>query len=153
MTKEVAHQNTSVLPRILLVDDNKLGLVARKSVLEELGYSISTAAHGEEALAQFTNGGFDLIITDYKMPKMDGLQLIVRIREQSPDVPIILISGYADALGLTESNTGADAVIAKSANEVHHLVRSVSRLLRRTAPKKPTVAQRVQPRLKRHGAY
>ncbi len=142
--RDVGPQNSSTSARILLVDDNTLGLVARKSVLEELGYSISTAAEGETALAQFVAGGFDLIITDYKMPKMNGLELITRIRERSRDVPIILISGYADALGLTESNTGADAVIPKSANEVHHLVRSVNRLLRRTAPKKPAASQRPQ---------
>jgi len=137
---------------ILLVDDNKLGLVARKSVLEELGYRITTAAEGHEALELYSRRTFDLVITDFKMPKMDGLELIKRIRHLVPDAPIILISGYADALGMTEANTGADAVIAKSANEVPALIRSVNRLLRRAAPKKPPAAQRGQGRAKRQGA-
>jgi CheY-like chemotaxis protein len=139
--------------RILLVDDNKLGLIARKSLLEDLGYRITTALEGQEAFDRFGRDKFDLVITDYKMPRMNGLELIAKIREHAGDVPIILISGYAEALGMTEENTGASAVIAKSANEVPHLVRSVNRLLRRGAPKKPASSHRAQTtRLKRHGA-
>jgi ATP-dependent Lon protease len=122
---------------ILLVDDNKLGLSARKCVLEELGHSISTAVNGVDALEQFANRKFDLVVTDYKMPRMDGLELIAGLRKASPDLPVILISGFVDSLGLSEENTGADVVIQKSANEVSHLVRSVARLLRRKPVKKP----------------
>jgi CheY-like chemotaxis protein len=139
----------TVSARILLVDDNKLGLVARKTVLEELGYRITTAAEGQEALEQFGRGQFDLIITDYKMPKMNGLELINRVRERSADLPIILISGYADALGFDEASTGANIVISKSANEVTQLVRSVNRLLRRAAPKKPPASHSSSSRSRR----
>jgi CheY-like chemotaxis protein len=73
---------------------------------------------------------------------MDGLELISRLRKHTPDVPIVLVSGYVDTLGLNEVSTGADVVIQKSANEVSHLVRSVNRLLRRKSPpKKPAIAQ------------
>ncbi len=133
-----------MVARILLVDDNKLGLIARKSVLEDAGHRITTALEGQEALERFGKDKFELVITDYKMPRMNGLELIRRIRERSQTVPIILISGYADALGMTEENTGADAVIAKSATEVPQLIRSVNRLLRRGAPKKPAQSQRPQ---------
>jgi CheY-like chemotaxis protein len=122
---------------ILLVDDNKLGLSARKCVLEELGHTIATAANGVDALEQFASRKFDLVVTDYKMPRMDGLELIAGLRKTSPDLPVILISGFVDSLGLSEENTGADVVIQKSANEVSHLVRSVARLLRRKPVKKP----------------
>lgn len=122
---------------ILLVDDNKLGLSARKCVLEELGHTIWTAANGVDALEQFASRKFDLVVTDYKMPRMDGLELIAGLRKVSPELPVILISGFVDALGLSEENTGADVVIQKSANEVSHLVRSVARLLRRKPVKKP----------------
>jgi len=65
------------------------------------------------------------------MPKMDGLELIVRLRKQRPDIRIVLVSGFVDTLGLNEATTGADGVIQKSANEVTHLVRAVNRLMRR----------------------
>ena len=121
--------------RILLVDDNAHGLCARKTVLEELGHRITTASSGAEALERFTESKFDLVITDYKMPRMDGLELISRLRKQTPALPVILISGFADTLGLSEENTGADVVLQKSANEVSHLLRSVAQLLRKPLKK------------------
>jgi CheY-like chemotaxis protein len=120
----------SLHARILLVDDNVNGLKARKTVLEELGYKIETATGGDDALELFGRQKFDLVITDYKMSRMDGLELIRILRERTPAIPIILISGFVDALGMNEHNTNADAVIQKSANEVSHLVRAVARLLR-----------------------
>ena len=68
---------------------------------------------------------------------MVGMDLIVRLRKQQPEIRIVLVSGFVDTLGLNEATTGADAVIQKSANEVTHLVRAVNRLLRRKASKKP----------------
>jgi CheY-like chemotaxis protein len=120
--------------RILIVDDNAHGLSARKSVLEELGHRIVTASSGADALDEFCSTRFDLVVTDYRMPRMDGLELIAKLRKQTPGIPVVLVSGFVDALGLSESNTGADVVIQKSANEVAHLVRSVNRLLRRKKP-------------------
>ena len=128
---------TAALGSILLVDDNKLGLSARKSVLEELGHKIATASNGVDAMEQFGDSKFDLVVTDYKMPRMNGLELIVGLRKIAPDLPVILISGFVDSLGLNEETTGADVVIQKSANEVSHMVRAVARLLRKKPVKKP----------------
>jgi CheY-like chemotaxis protein len=128
---------TATLGSILLVDDNKLGLSARKTVLEELGHRIVTASNGVDALEQFGARKFDLVVTDYKMPRMDGLELIIGLRKIRPDLPVILISGFVDSLGLNEETTGADVVIQKSANEVSHMVRAVARLMRRKPVKKP----------------
>jgi CheY-like chemotaxis protein len=125
---------------ILLVDDNEDGVVARRSVLEELGYRVVPACSGPDALQRVEQQEFDLIITDYKMEPMDGLELIAHLRKSQFQKPIILLSGFADSLGLREELTGANAVIQKSANEITHLVRSTKRLL--TAPKKPAASQR-----------
>jgi len=116
-------------PEILLVDDNRQGLIARKSLLQELGYNITTAINGEEALELFVKQKFDVVVTDYKMPRMDGVELIRRIRGVEIGARVILLSGFVEPLGLTESTTGADVVISKSAGEVAHLMRSVKRLL------------------------
>ena len=129
--------SSSIHGRILLVDDNVNGSTARKTVLEELGHKINVASSGADALEQFSQHKYDLVVTDYKMPRMDGLELIVRLRKQAPDIPIVLISGFVDTLGLNEATSGADAVIQKSSNEVAHLVRAVNRLLRRKPTKKP----------------
>ena len=134
--------------RILLVDDNAHGLAARKNVLEELGHQTVTASSGVEALECVATQKFNLVVTDYKMPRMDGLELIVRLRKQAPDLPVILISGFVDALGLNEQNTGADIVIQKSANEVGHLVRAVARLMNRKPVKKPPTGVSGPPKAK-----
>jgi CheY-like chemotaxis protein len=135
--------------RILLVDDNQAGLAARKSVLEEIGYKVTTAVSGHEGLECFSGEAFDLVITDYKMPRMNGIELIERVRKQNKEIPIILISGFAEPLGLDESNTGADVVIQKSSNEVTQMVRSVSRLLRRQIPRKPPTSHQIAAKAKR----
>ena len=127
---------------ILLVDDNKGGLGARKAILEELGHCVTTAAGGEDALERFSKAKFDLVITDHRMARMNGVELIRRIRAVHPDIPVIMLSGYVEALGLTEANTGADMVLAKNATEVTHLIRGVSRLLRQRAAKKPPKSQK-----------
>lgn len=142
-------KDASLTPlRILLVDDHDMGLAARRTILQEQGYQVTTATEGFEALARFESGTFDLVITDYKMPNMDGLKLIESIRKTNLIIPIILISGYADALGMDESSTGADSVIAKNAQEIQHLVRAVKRLLKQP-PKKPVQTQRAHARARR----
>ncbi len=122
---------------ILLVDDNPHGLVARRTVLQELGYVIHTGACGAEALELLDHYKVDLVITDFRMPNMDGVELITRIRQLCGDLPIILLSGFVEPLGLTEESTGADVVLSKSAGEVGFLVRSVRRLLSRQPYRKP----------------
>lgn len=142
--------------RVLLVDDHCQGLAARKCVLEEAGYRIATATSAADAIEKFTAGRFDVVVTDYKMPRMNGIDLIQKLRKQNNEIPVVLISGFADALGLTEHNTGADIVIQKSANEVTHLLRAVARLLRpkavRKAPRKPAAAVEAAPKTQRKSA-
>jgi CheY-like chemotaxis protein len=124
-----------------MVDDNFHGLIARKSVLEELGHKVTTSKCGPEALELFSAGDFDVLITDYRMPGMNGLELIEHVRKLQPSTAIILLSGFVDPLGLSEESTGADIVIPKSAGEVATLVRSVNRLLSRKLPRKPPASQ------------
>jgi CheY-like chemotaxis protein len=122
---------------ILLVDDNPHGLIARRTVLEELGYGVHTRVDGAAALEFLASQPVDLVITDFRMPNMDGVELIGRIRQLRGDLPIILLSGFVEPLGLTEQSTGADVVLSKSAGEVGFLVRSVRRLLNRPPQRKP----------------
>jgi CheY-like chemotaxis protein len=123
---------------ILLVDDNNHGLVARRSVLEELGYTIISASSAREALQLLEHQQFDLIVTDYRMPGMDGVALIKELRNREFRNPIILLSGFLAHLGHTEETTGADLLIQKSSNETDQLVRGVKRLL---SAKKPSASQ------------
>ena len=110
-------------------------MLARTAVLRSLGYQVSTAASGEEALALSAAQPFDLVVTDFRMPQMDGVQLIALLREKGFAKPVILLSGFADKLGFDEKSTGADLVIQKSDNETATLMNGVKRLL--SGPRKP----------------
>jgi DNA-binding NtrC family response regulator len=127
--------------RLLLVDDNPSGLAARKMVLAELGYEITTAPNAESAIELFRQSPFPLMVTDSKMPGKNGVELIQAIREIAPATRVVLISGFVDAMGMTEESSGADVVIMKSANEVLQLVRAVNRLSKRSAAKQPARAK------------
>lgn len=132
-----------------MVDGNAAGLAARKTVLEEQGHKVWVASGVADALDQFAGHKFDVVVTDHKMPRMDGLSLITQIHGLSPDTPVVLLSGFVDALGLNEQTTGAAAVIQKSSNEVPHLVRAVSRLMKRKPLKKGVAQETGKTRSKR----
>jgi len=114
--------------RILLVDNNARGLTARKVILADHGYDITTALSGEEAWEIFQQQHFDLVVTDLRMGAMDGLELIRRIRGTQSPVRIILLSGYIECLGLTAETSGADELINKSNKEVPELLRAIRKL-------------------------
>ncbi len=143
---------------ILLVDDNKMGLAARRAVLQEIGYTVVTALNGQEALtaietlAATENQSIDLVVTDWKMPKMDGLELIRRLREADFPSPIILLSGFADSSGMSEDKIGADAIVQKSANEVQVMLSTVKRLLNRKATRKLPAKQTIKASATKHKA-
>ena len=132
-------QSKSCHALVLLVDDNPDGILARQSVLQELGYRVASADSGAEALKRVESERFDLVITDFRMQPMDGLELIRELRKRGFTSPIILLSGFADTLGLRPESTGADVVMQKSANEIANLVRHTKRLL---SPRKPVHSAR-----------
>ena len=129
-------------PRVLLVVDSRDGLLVRRSLLEEAGCRVQIATNGEDGLKLFTASKFDVVVTDYRMPGMNGDDLIRGIRQIDPQARVILISAFVEPLGLTEAGTGADVVIAKSSNEPAHLVRWVKRLMNRPTPRKPPGSQK-----------
>jgi PAS domain S-box-containing protein len=83
--------------RILLVDDDPLVSMNTTNMLVDLGHSVSEAPSGAQALQLLeTDLQFDVVVTDYAMPGMNGLDLATKIRQIKPKLPIILASGYAE---------------------------------------------------------
>jgi len=86
--------------RVLLVDDDVEVTTATVAMLEQLGHRVVVASSGANALDMLDQEqAVDLVITDYAMPGMSGLELAARIRKTRPELPIILATGYADAPG------------------------------------------------------
>jgi signal transduction histidine kinase/ActR/RegA family two-component response regulator len=92
--------------RILLVDDDAEVRVATAELLQSLGCQVEEAADGETAL-RAVNGGshFDAMLTDFAMPTMVGTELARRVRASHPDLPIIMVTGYVEAIADMSSIT------------------------------------------------
>lgn len=81
---------------ILLVDDEEDIRDVLGIYLKDLGYDVSTAENGEEALAIFAQHKQMIVLSDIKMPGMDGIELLKRIKEMNPDTEVIMITGHGD---------------------------------------------------------
>lgn len=79
---------------ILIADDEKNTREGLRWALERKDHSILLAADGEEALQTITNTPADLLITDLKMPKLDGMQLLAKVRERSPSTAVVVLTGH-----------------------------------------------------------
>jgi len=79
---------------ILVVDDEQQMLVAIQETLKRQGYSITTASSGMEALGQLQAKFFQAVITDVRMPKLDGLELLKEVKRLSPATPVIMLTGH-----------------------------------------------------------
>ena len=125
---------------ILVVDDEPQITRVLKTTLSSQGYGIRTASDGEQALDEMKGWSPDLIITDLRMPKMDGLQLCRAIRAESR-VPIIVLSVKGEeAIKVESLDAGADDYITKPFN-VNELLARVRAALRRAAvPLEPETA-------------
>jgi DNA-binding NtrC family response regulator len=79
---------------VLVVDDEKTVCNSCRKILTQEGYNVEVASSGEEALNKVKANGFDVVITDWKMPEIDGLELARRIKSENPNIAVILITGY-----------------------------------------------------------
>ena len=89
---------TGKVLNILTVDDDELVLTNTVEMLRELGHHVRPASSAREAMGWLEQQAFDLLITDHAMPHMTGAQLAVQVLAQRPQMPVILVSGYADMM-------------------------------------------------------
>ncbi len=80
---------------VLIVDDEENYLIVLKELLSEENYEVVTAGNALEALETFKESDFDLVLTDMKMPQMDGIELLERIRSINNEIPVIVMTAYA----------------------------------------------------------
>ncbi|MBD3376737.1 response regulator [candidate division KSB1 bacterium] len=82
---------------IVIVDDEEIVLSSLESFLMlETDYRVHTFISAKEALDYIHNNDFDLVISDYLMPEMDGITFLAKVRDHKPEVPRIILTGYAD---------------------------------------------------------
>jgi DNA-binding NtrC family response regulator len=106
--------DTSMTNRLLLVDDERIALRNLEHVLAKEGYQITATQSGSNALELLDTQPFDLVLTDMKMDKVDGMHLLRRCKSQHPDTEVIMITGYATLETAVEAmKEGAFHYIAK----------------------------------------
>jgi two-component system nitrogen regulation response regulator NtrX len=92
------------MPNILIIDDEKAIRNVLKEILSSEGFAVDEAGDGEEGLKKFAAGGFDVILCDIKMPKVDGIEFLQKVMDAGTDIPVIMISGHGNI------ETAVDAV-------------------------------------------
>ncbi len=116
------------MARILLVEDEESIRKALEKRLRKLGHEVVTAQDGLEALELFRPNAFHLLITDYRMPRMDGLELMGRLRAQDAALPVLVITGTSTQNPEIFVEKGAQAWLLKPISK-EDLETTVNRLL------------------------
>jgi DNA-binding response OmpR family regulator len=99
--------------KILLVeDDPTLGLFYSRA-LRRAGYTVESALRGDDGLHRAINEEFDLVILDWCLPGMDGVELMTKLRAQRPNIRVLMLSGAGDEIRSAVLAVGADGFLAK----------------------------------------
>jgi len=132
------------MPKIALVDDDRNILTSVSLTLEAEGYNVSTYTDGASGLEGLTSDRPDLAILDIKMPRMDGMELLRRLRQKS-DLPVIFLTSKDEEIDeLFGLKMGADDFIKKPFSQ-RLLVERVKSILRRSAPRDGTAPGTTEP--------
>jgi two-component system, OmpR family, KDP operon response regulator KdpE len=129
------------MSRVLLADDEPAIRKVVRDALEREGYEVVTAIDGQEALERFEEGGFDLVVTDLAMPRIDGLELVKEVRRRSSAVPVLVLTVRGEEREKVRLlDAGADDYVTKPFG-VAELVARARALLRRSEPARgPAIA-------------
>lgn len=84
---------------ILFVDDHEVLARLSCEILEMQGYRAVSAYNGEEALRKFDEEDFDILVTDFRMEGMNGIELAQRVHQKDPNIPVIIVTGYGPVDG------------------------------------------------------
>ncbi|HMA80162.1 MAG TPA: response regulator, partial [Candidatus Binatia bacterium] len=105
---------------ILIVDDEPLNLDLLEQELSDLGYAVDKADGGRSALAQLAVKTADLVLLDYQMPGMNGIEVLGEIKKNEPGLPVIIITAYGTIERAVEAiKAGADDFITKPFDPEH----------------------------------
>jgi len=116
--------------QILIVDDSQESRDLCQRVLRKEGYEVQTVDNGRRALVELKATRFNLIITDLKMPEMDGLSLLKKAKEIYPKIFVIVMTGYPDEESKAKAiELGASGYLVKPL-DVSELVRAVKSCLK-----------------------
>jgi two-component system NtrC family response regulator/two-component system nitrogen regulation response regulator GlnG len=123
--------------RILIVDDAGPVVVLCVNVLQALGYAVKGANSGEVAVDILRKERFDMMVLDYKMPGLTGLEVFAQARALHPDLPVVLVTGHGTPQIVDEANRLGFASILLKPFTSDELRSTVEKVLTGLAPEKP----------------
>jgi CheY-like chemotaxis protein len=114
--------------RILVVDDNDFIRIGVSNMLSRLGYVVSSADSGENGLGIFLKNIFDVVLSDYEMPGMDGVAFACSIKNCSPRTRVVIMTGAEKETVFSRKSTAVDEVVSKpfTLAEIDEAIQSVS---------------------------
>ncbi len=126
--------------RILVVEDDQFLRDLYNELLREEGYEVDLASDGEEGLAKMQKGGYDLVLLDIMLPKIDGLEILRRVNKQKPEKPngstVLLTNLGQDSIIKEGFNLGASGYLIKSAMNPDQVLSEVKIFLTKGGPAK-----------------
>ncbi len=129
--------------RILIAEDEAISLKHLTYALEKEGYAVTGAKDGMEAFSLYEKNAFDIVVADIKMPGMDGLTLLEKIKEKDPDMDVIIITGFGSIESAVEAmKKGASEYITKPFN-LDELHIKIAKVLEKKRIEKENAALRV----------
>ena len=99
--------------KILVVDDNNFLLSVVSKMLSMLCYEVLSADSGENGLSLFLKNKFDIVLSDYEMPGMDGVAFARSVKKSSPRTPVVIMTGAGRETVFSRKSTAVDEVISK----------------------------------------
>ncbi len=110
----MTEKRTTLKAEIMVIDDDSVTLKNLRRILENDGHAVSTFTDPERALKRMDEKGYDLVVSDVRMPGMDGLSVMEKVKGRFPFIELILITGYASLEGAVEATKrGAYHYLAK----------------------------------------
>jgi len=101
--QEITRPDPQDWPQILVMEDEPSVAKGLQMVLAEEGYSVDLAMTGQSALDRFTQKGFDLLVADLRLPDIDGMEVIKRVKAQRPQTGVVVITGYSSVSSALEA--------------------------------------------------
>jgi CheY-like chemotaxis protein len=99
--------------KVLVVDDNDFIRIAVSKMLSRLGYEVASADSGENGLSIFLKNIFDIVLSDYEMPGMDGVAFACSIKNSSPRTRVVIMTGAGRETVISRKSVAVDEVISK----------------------------------------
>jgi len=114
---------------VLVIDDDERVRTLLRDILLFAGYQVMEASDGKSGMGCLMKGGFDIVLTDLGMPEMNGWEVIKVVKEETPQIPVVLITGWGTHLDEEKiRESGVDGILGKPF-QVHEVIGMVRQFI------------------------